>query len=281
MVNRHGNAFQLLALLSVLIFGSQSAEAAQVRWRKNFDKAAQEASRTSKPMLVEFTADWCTYCHKMRRSFENEQLAQHVESCFVPVTVDADRDEKLVESVGVESLPTTLIISPDMKVLKRITGYKSAQQLTAALSEICTPDGAIQPATAVNHRAQTQPAAYIESPAGLQFAFDRCCLVSLVESQKFVVGSPEYAVAYRGLTVCFASPEHLAKFQQNPEKYWPLLNGGCPIGFLEEGKLYAGSPKWGAIYLNQLWLFSSGERRQKFAENPEAVVSQLLGPKAQ
>src|SRR5690606_22480607 len=56
---------------------------------------------------------------------------------FVPVEVDADKNPRLVEAVGVEGLPTTVIVSPELRVLKKITGYHPPHELNKQLETIC------------------------------------------------------------------------------------------------------------------------------------------------
>ena len=124
-----------------------SLKAANIPWRTDLKAAAQESKAKNKPMLLKITADWCFYCKKMKKSFEQEKVAKHVNGCFIPVLIDADKHEKLVAAIGIDGLPTTVIITPDYKVIKKITGYKKADELERTLNKICQ----------VNHTAAAKP----------------------------------------------------------------------------------------------------------------------------
>jgi hypothetical protein len=48
---------------------------------------------------------------------------------FVPVSIDVDRHEQLAKQMRIESVPTVLILSPEGRVLQRVTGFQSPTQL--------------------------------------------------------------------------------------------------------------------------------------------------------
>ena len=118
----------LLALVVALASLPASAAESGVAWKHNLKKAAAESKRTGKPILLQFKADWCGYCHKMlRETFPDRKLARQVEACFVPVLLDVDENEKLVETIGVNAFPSTIIISPELDVIGRVRGFHTAR----------------------------------------------------------------------------------------------------------------------------------------------------------
>jgi len=242
------------------------AEATQLKWRKDFQRAVQEASRANKPMLVEFTAEWCGYCRKMKKTFSDEQVALHVESCFVPVTVDADEEPQLMESIGIKGLPTTVIISPDFKVIKRITGYKTPQQFNREIGTVCQAD----------HNSQQPPIASRQampvSATAAETAFSPFCLVTLLEEQVLMDGSAQYSTVHQGRTLYFASAAHKTRFEREPAKYWPILDGNCIVHAVEQGEMAPGQPEWGAVYRGRLWFFSDADHRRRFADAPNTYL---------
>lgn len=125
-------------LAAVVCYMTASATADDVNWRTTYGKAAREAALTGKPMLMQITAPWCTYCVKMNvETFTDPQTAKHVNGCFIPFKIDADLHAELVEAIGIESLPTTVIIAPDFKILKRIKGYQNPVSYDRTLETIC------------------------------------------------------------------------------------------------------------------------------------------------
>ena len=110
-----------------------TAQGAGIEWggysREIFDRAAAEG----KLILLDIGATWCHWCHVMDRvTYEDEQVAQLVQSRFIPVRIDRDRlpeiDARyqrapplLNPSGQAGGWPLTVVISPGGVVL-----YKAA-----------------------------------------------------------------------------------------------------------------------------------------------------------
>ncbi|MCH8829844.1 MAG: thioredoxin family protein, partial [Planctomycetes bacterium] len=128
----------LLAGLAALSLLAVRAQAENFTWRSDLHQAAAESKKLQKPMLLEFTASWCGYCRKMKQTtFRDKSVCRQINGCFVPVTIDADKHQELMKAVHVEYLPTTIVISPQLVVLKRIQGYHTAAQYRKQLGGIC------------------------------------------------------------------------------------------------------------------------------------------------
>lgn len=140
-------------------FGAVAAPAQplrDLRWHTNRRDAARVAAERKLPMLIQVTADWCGYCRKMEReTFVDPVVVRHLSHCFVPLTVDADRNPQFMAQLGIRSLPTTLIVSPDLKIVRRLEGFQSAPQLTRQLAAFCGD----------HRRPAPRPAAPKRSPA--------------------------------------------------------------------------------------------------------------------
>lgn len=243
-----------LALLISAAFLSSGLNAArgEVHWQTDLKTAAREAQRRQKPMLVEFTASWCGYCRRMKQTtFRDRDVIQHVNGCFVAVSVDVDKNQELMKAVGVTGLPTTVIISPKFQVVKKITGYQSPTEMSRHLGGLCPR----------NEVAKT--AARPEPPA-----FGGRCLVSMLDDRKLRSGSPKYVTRYRGRTLQFASAENKRKFDAAPGKYWPAADGDCAVTLRENAVRIAGDAKSAVIYRGRLWFFASMEQRKQFAASP-------------
>lgn len=253
------------ATLSVLLIDSaRTAGAAPIAWQKDMATAVSTSTATNKPMLVKIGAAWCGYCKKMdREAFANPKVIDHVNGCFVAVSLDADRNKRLVRELAVGSLPTTLIVSPKMKVLARLTGYKTANQLVTEIAKVCTPKQ--QPEI-------TPAAAKVAQPT---LAFESVCLVSLLDDRKLAVAKLSITSTVRGLTIGFASAQHKQKFDADPDRYWPMMDGVCMVTYDTNAKVTTGKAKFGMHYKNRVWLFSGQAEQQKFIDNP-ARYTQLV-----
>lgn len=264
----------LICLVSV-----KSADAATLKWHNNLQEAARESQRLQKPMLIEISAVWCTYCKKMKRTFADEQIVRQVNGCFIPVEIDADEHQRLVQAVGADALPTTVIISSDFKLLKKIVGYHTPAQLNRELGEICQAKHDV--AVADNSANPVKRAARVKSVTPVKPvkrttakpAFDGYCLVSLLDNQKLKQCTGDYKAVYKGRAVYFANGQFKRRFEIDPEKYWPACEGICPVSTADKMETVAGKAAWGAIYHDRLWFFADKASRNKFAASPKEYAS--------
>jgi uncharacterized protein YyaL (SSP411 family) len=102
----------------------RSAMHQPVRWREWNDEAFAEAQRDNKPILLDIGAVWCHWCHVMdRESYESPEVAEVINTHFVPVKVDRDerpdvdsRYQTAVAAIsGQGGWPLTVFLTPEGK----------------------------------------------------------------------------------------------------------------------------------------------------------------------
>jgi thioredoxin 1 len=93
---------------------------------ENFDKLIQ----SSKPVLVDFYAEWCGPCKMMKPRLLD--VAERIGDQAKIVEVDIDIEKELAERFHIQSVPT-LIIFKDGKQRWRQSGIISANALTTVL----------------------------------------------------------------------------------------------------------------------------------------------------
>jgi len=103
-----------------------------VQWR-TLEAGLAEARATNRPILYDFTAEWCPPCRLMQRQlFADPQAAAEIEIRFVPVRVlDRQREEgrnagwvdSLQARYRVNSFPTLIVAGVDGRESRRVEGF--------------------------------------------------------------------------------------------------------------------------------------------------------------
>lgn len=126
----------LATLVVALTLAPQFTEAA--KWHDSVAKAQAEAKQGNKLILVDMFADWCGWCHRMEREVFPSEVFQGVAKNYALLRLDTeDKKEgtKVATDFGVTSLPTFLLLTPDMGVAGYIRGYAPADKFVEKIQE--------------------------------------------------------------------------------------------------------------------------------------------------
>lgn len=297
-----------LILMACVFTPAIVSAADHVNWSDDVESSLRVANESGQLVLMKFTADWCGYCKKMEReTFTKPAVAGLVNQNFVPLLIDADKHQMLVQRLKIQGLPAVLVVSPQMVILKRIEGYQTEKKLLPQLRQVIAQH---QPAPKQNssilaggrhtQAPVTQPvsqprtvstppamlgnsATFKQSPPAAQPAmstqpaFGGLCLTSVNETRSLVSGTPQFALQFHGKTLFFRDAAQMRKFRQNPEKYWPILDGNCPVTQAESRSAVEGKLEYAAMFRGKLWLNSSPEHMQKFVQRPTTYADMLTG----
>lgn len=120
------------------------SHAAEIVWRKSYGDAIAESQLTQKPILVQFKAKWCTACTQMSlKTLAESKVAEYVNRAFIPLQIDADEHPDLVSSFSVESLPASLVVAPNRKILARLEGFQSVVDFMSELTRFFPHDASL------------------------------------------------------------------------------------------------------------------------------------------
>jgi thiol-disulfide isomerase/thioredoxin len=124
-----------------LLFLSAGTLSAQekINWyRGKWHEALAYAENAGRPVLVEFTAEWCRPCKMMEaKIFPQPAVAAHVNRFFVAFRADFDDQQWLAMRYQAFTLPSFVVVMPaDGSEVGRFTSSREAEdfiQLTTAL----------------------------------------------------------------------------------------------------------------------------------------------------
>jgi thiol:disulfide interchange protein DsbD len=113
----------------------------QLRWEHSEGTARLRARSEAKPVLIDFTADWCGACKELaRHTFAHPDVMREA-SRFVAVKIDATSDEDAaVDAVKtkyrVVGLPTVIVLGSDGRERARFTEFIPPEQFLSELRAI-------------------------------------------------------------------------------------------------------------------------------------------------
>jgi thiol-disulfide isomerase/thioredoxin len=130
----------LSALTAALLLAGGAAHRAPVatgvRWERALDVALKKAQVTGKPVMIDFWAEWCGWCHRLDQTTYVDSAVVGLLSDFIPVKVNTEGSPKegaIALRYDVSSLPTILFLSPAGHQVLRLNGFQGPAQFPATL----------------------------------------------------------------------------------------------------------------------------------------------------
>jgi thioredoxin-related protein len=127
-----------LIFLTLFIVSAAQLHAGSGVWHKTVAAAQKEARSKNQLIFVDMFADWCGWCRRMDREVFPAEAFQKATADMVLLRLDTEdggEGQAFARDMGVNSLPTFLLLTPDLGVAAIMQGYlpapKFAEQLTA------------------------------------------------------------------------------------------------------------------------------------------------------
>lgn len=124
----------VLSLILISFFSlARPVCAAPPGWMSDYRKALELSRKEGKPIIADFSTDWCPNCRKLENhTFSDPSINDRLDQ-FVKVYIDGDRHPEMVERFGIEGYPTLVAISPEGRELDRSVGYVNPRRLASTL----------------------------------------------------------------------------------------------------------------------------------------------------
>jgi thioredoxin-like negative regulator of GroEL len=114
---------RILLLLACLSPAARAATPAG--WSTNTN-ALSGIAGSKQPVLVFFTADWCTYCKLMERTTLTNDAVKQVVTNLTHIVVDIDAHQDLAQKYGIDGVPTFLLLSDTGTEVRRSSSFQPA-----------------------------------------------------------------------------------------------------------------------------------------------------------
>ncbi len=124
-----------------LVVGWLEAPRAKLAWEHSEEVARTRAETEKRPMLVDFTAEWCGACNELSRITFADPKVMSEASRFVAVKVDATHEDDpsvdvIKDRYRVVGLPTVVLVGSDGKERTRFTEFVSPDRFLSAIRQI-------------------------------------------------------------------------------------------------------------------------------------------------
>ena len=146
--------------LSVLLLGGTPVPGAAIKWERSFDEALKKAKATNKPVLVDFWAEWCFWCHQLDKTTYVDPAVVARSADFVAVKVNTEagkREEQIALHYDVQNLPTIAFLSPGGHLVLRVGAFQGPGQFPQTMDSALSAArrvGALETAIDLNPRDQ-------------------------------------------------------------------------------------------------------------------------------
>ncbi|MCV9387625.1 thioredoxin family protein [Reichenbachiella ulvae] len=139
---------KVLMSLTLLLGLTWATQAQEMNWY-TLEEAQKLNTSDSRPIFIDFTAEWCGWCKKMdRTTFSDKEVAERMNKEFYAVKLDFDSPQRFVfgdkaitakelaQQVAIEGLPTMVVFSSDLQSHQKIVGYLKSNDFMNSLDEL-------------------------------------------------------------------------------------------------------------------------------------------------
>jgi thiol-disulfide isomerase/thioredoxin len=117
-----------VALALVLLGGNHPQS---IRWEHRFDEAVKKARAAKKPIMIDFWADWCTWCHRLDQTTYVDPVVVKLSDEFIAVKLDTEggkKNQDIALRYNVATLPTITFITPGGRQILTLKGFQGPGQ---------------------------------------------------------------------------------------------------------------------------------------------------------
>jgi thiol:disulfide interchange protein DsbD len=140
LIRKIVGTLSIAAGVGFLLLGFQSHES--VTWTKYDPALIETASEESKPVMLDFYADWCVPCRQMDREVFRDATVVSLSRGLVPVRVDLTRSHpqqgEILKRYQVRGVPTILFINRRGQEERdlRIESYTGPEQVVERMKRV-------------------------------------------------------------------------------------------------------------------------------------------------
>jgi len=132
----------LFIALSIWLF-IPKAEAETIQWQQYSEEFLTEAHQAGKPVIIDFTADWCLPCKELDKHTFSDSEVIKLSQGFIRLKADLTKSEdssvkNLRKKFGIVGVPTIVFIDPKGEEVKglRVIGFIEAEEFLERMKNV-------------------------------------------------------------------------------------------------------------------------------------------------
>ena len=130
-------AATIFALLILMVTnpgtGTSAGSGSSIQWY-SYDQGLELAKEQNKTMMIDFTSEWCSWCHKLDEDTYSDASVIGLAEEFVPIKVDVDENDEIADKFQIEGLPTVVFASSEEVEMYRVVGYENPDGFIADMN---------------------------------------------------------------------------------------------------------------------------------------------------
>jgi thiol:disulfide interchange protein DsbD len=138
LVLRSALGIVAVGALAIMLYPRQAPE--KLRFEPFNSERLASAAEARKPVLIDFSADWCIPCREMEHSTFVDPSVVSEAKRFVRMKANLTAQDKATEALTskfeIQGVPTTMLIDSAGKVAQRKVGYIGPQEMLSELRQV-------------------------------------------------------------------------------------------------------------------------------------------------
>jgi len=279
-------ALLVIASLSSRTHTTQSSDTFEpiektLTWLGDYGEALRASVAAQRPAWIQFTGPWCPNCHKMdKETFRNPKVIERLSKHFVTAKISCENDAELALSFGFTQLPSSVLISPDGKILARHEGFADPDKLESLtiLAGVPSETDKSKPETllAEGDKRDVLVADLVSRPTGGDHETIEVAMLEPVDADlpRISIATDEAPVAEAEDLVApsDSNTKTTVKASESATNVPTPLGHYCPVALLEKAVLVEAGSTHTAVYAGSRYFFDSAEAKARFAAEPEKFV---------
>ncbi|MBU3947927.1 MAG: thioredoxin fold domain-containing protein [Proteobacteria bacterium] len=131
-----GLAFSLF--LYILLISANAFASDSIQWHK-YEEGTKLCNNNQKKMFLYFYSDSCRYCREIEdKTFKDKSIIDIINKNFIPVKINADKEQNLADTYKIRGWPGVLFISEKEDIIFKNLGFIPPDMFLSILKYVYT-----------------------------------------------------------------------------------------------------------------------------------------------